>query len=121
MGIPGNPGYLVCEFVAGYMYFNPSWSHAHSAFAVALFLWYDQNTRQARTPKQWLVLGLAAGLMIDMYYPNAIFLLVPAVEGLAQYFQHVTPADYDTLRWPTLLARHALFIAATASCCCQRS
>jgi len=22
-----------------YMYFNPSWSHAHSAFVVALFLW----------------------------------------------------------------------------------
>jgi hypothetical protein len=97
-----------------YMYFNPSWSHAHSAFAVALFLWYYQKTRQARTPKQWLALGLAAGLMIDMYYPNAIFLLVPAVEGLAQYFHHVTPADYDTERWPTLLGRHMLFIAATA-------
>ena len=23
-----------------YMYFNPSWSHALSAFVVALFLWY---------------------------------------------------------------------------------
>ena len=28
-----------------YMYFNPSWSHAHSAFAVALFLWYWHETR----------------------------------------------------------------------------
>ena len=31
-----------------YMYFNPSWSHALSAFAVALFLWYWHRTRGAR-------------------------------------------------------------------------
>ena len=31
-----------------YMYFNPSWSHAHSAFAVALFLWYWHETRGSR-------------------------------------------------------------------------
>src|SRR5208283_5163673 len=35
-----------------YMYFNPSWSHAHSAFAVALFLWYWDRTRPARTTSQ---------------------------------------------------------------------
>src|SRR5258705_4678959 len=28
-----------------YMYFNPSWSHAHSSFAVALFLSYWHQTR----------------------------------------------------------------------------
>ena len=28
-----------------YMYFNPFWSHAHSAFIVALFLWYWDHTR----------------------------------------------------------------------------
>ena len=28
-----------------YMYFNPSWSHAHSAFVAALFLWYWHETR----------------------------------------------------------------------------
>jgi len=31
-----------------YMYFNPSWSHAHSAFMVALFLWYWDATREHR-------------------------------------------------------------------------
>ena len=65
-----------------YMYFNPSWSHAHSAFAVALFLWYWDRTREARTPRQWLVLGLLGGFLIDVYYPNAVFLLVPVVESL---------------------------------------
>ena len=32
-----------------YMYFNPSWSYAHSAFAVALFLWYWDATREGRS------------------------------------------------------------------------
>ena len=63
-----------------YMYFNPSWSHAHSAFVVALFLWYWDRTRAARTFGQWVALGLIAGLMLDVYYPNALFLLVLLVE-----------------------------------------
>lgn len=63
-----------------YMYFNPSWSHAHSAFAVALFLWYWDRTRGTRSLRQWIFLGLIAGLMLDMYYPNAMFLLVVVVE-----------------------------------------
>src|SRR6185437_15083391 len=63
-----------------YMYFNPSWSHAHSAFIVALFLSYWDRTRAVRTLLQWLVLGLIAGLMLDVYYPNALFLLVLLVE-----------------------------------------
>ncbi len=65
-----------------YMYFNPSWSHAHSAFAVAWFLWYWERTRGARSAGQWCVLGLIAGLMIDVYLPNGVFLLIPVVEGL---------------------------------------
>ncbi len=32
-----------------YMYFNPFWSHAHSAFVVALFLWYWDHSRPNRT------------------------------------------------------------------------
>src|SRR5882724_11237159 len=55
-----------------YMYFNPSWSHAHSAFAVALFFWYWLGTREGRSGGQWFVLALLAGLMLNVYYPNAI-------------------------------------------------
>ena len=68
-----------------YMYFNPSWSHAHSAFVVALFLVYWDHTRAARTAAQWVVLGLIAGLMMDVYYPNAILLLFPLLESLRLY------------------------------------
>lgn len=65
-----------------YMYFNPSWSHALSAFTVALFLWYWDRTRSRRTAVQWAILGLTAGLMGNVYYPNAILLIFPALEVL---------------------------------------
>jgi hypothetical protein len=63
-----------------YMYVEPSWSHAHSAFAVALFLWYWHRTSEPRTVKQWLALGLISGLMLDVYFANAVFLLIPFSE-----------------------------------------
>jgi hypothetical protein len=65
-----------------YMYFNPSWSHAFSAFAVTLFLWYWEGTRMRRSTAQWAILGLMAGLMGNVYYPNAILLIFPALEVL---------------------------------------
>ena len=60
-----------------YMYFNPSWSHAHSVFVVAVFLWYWQRTRPGRTLTQWVILGLISGLVLDVYYANIAVLLVP--------------------------------------------
>src|SRR5579863_3090166 len=66
-----------------YMYFNPSWSHALSAFTVALFLWYWERTKLKRTTGQWAILGLTAGLMGNVYYPNAILLIFPALEILS--------------------------------------
>jgi hypothetical protein len=72
-----------------YMYFNPAWSHAHSAFAVALFLWYWDRTRPVRTTSQWLILGLISGLMVDTYYPNGIFLILPLIESLLGYSEHL--------------------------------
>jgi len=68
-----------------YMYFNPSWSHAQSAFMVALFLWYWLRTVGARTVWHWLVLGAIAGLMMDVYYINAILLVLPMGESIAAY------------------------------------
>ena len=71
--------------LAVYMYFNPSWSHAHSAFAVAVFVWYWNHTRGERSWKQWLLLGLLGGLMMDVYYMNAVLLLLPLLEALETY------------------------------------
>jgi hypothetical protein len=68
-----------------YMYFNPSWSHAHSAFAVSLFLWYWHRTRGRRSWSQWVTLVAISGLMTNIYYPNSIFLVVPGWEAVAGY------------------------------------
>lgn len=67
-----------------YMYFNPSWSHAQSALTVALFLWYWDRTRGSRALPQWIILGFIGGLMMDMYYPNALYLIAIVVEFCVQ-------------------------------------
>jgi hypothetical protein len=68
------------------MYFNPSWSHAHSVFVVALFFWYWERTRGSRTFLQWILLGLISGLMLDVYFANGIFLILPLIESIVDYW-----------------------------------
>jgi MFS family permease len=103
-----------------YMYFNPSWSHAHSAFVVALFLWYWHKTRSSRSLAQWLILALITGLMLNVYYPNAMVLAVLAVEALRQYlsaFRRDTQAGVSASpRVSELLTRHFLFGAVILIC-----
>ena len=96
-----------------YMYFNPAWSHAHSAFATALFLWYWDRTRANRSTVQWLVLGLIAGLMVDIYFPNSIFLLLPLVESLLDYYKRVKtqPSQLPGLFFQNLLFSITILLA----------
>jgi hypothetical protein len=67
------------------MYFNPSLSHAHSAFGVALLLWYWHKTRNQRTTREWCILAGIAGLMLNVYYANITILVVLVVEAIRQY------------------------------------
>jgi len=76
-----------------YMYFNPFWSHAHSAFIVALFLWYWDRTRPDRSWSQWLLLGVISGMVVDVYFVNGVFLLIPLVESLREYVRHIRFRD----------------------------
>jgi Dolichyl-phosphate-mannose-protein mannosyltransferase len=91
-----------------YIYLEPSWSHAHSAFCVALFLWYWDRTRGSRTLPQWAFLGLISGLMLDVYLPNGIFLLPAAFGCFSDY-----KASWDARRrlWVKIRS-HLSFIAA---------
>ena len=93
-----------------YMYFNPAWSHAHSAFAVALFIWYWERTRGCRTLVQWILLGLIAGLMVDVYFMNGVFLVLPLVESLLAYWNFLQAKDY--LASAPLLAGNFCFLLA---------
>jgi hypothetical protein len=79
-----------------YMYFNPSWSHAHSAFMVALFVWYWTITRPARTRSQWAILGAIGGLMLDVYYVSGVLLLLPLLESLAGYWKVFAGSEGET-------------------------
>ena len=77
-----------------YMYFNPSWSHAHSAFTVALFLWYWDLTRASRSWQQWIVLGLLGALMMNVYYVNAAVLFIPLLESIGRYLRAAQTKDW---------------------------
>ncbi|MGA2301189.1 MAG: hypothetical protein ABSG77_10920 [Candidatus Acidiferrum sp.] len=92
-----------------YMYFNPSWSHAHSAFMVALFLWYWDATREHRGLAQWLLLGAIAGLMLDVYYANLMVVSVLAVEAVRQYVHILRSGHASSPSFLELLTRHLLF------------
>jgi hypothetical protein len=92
-----------------YMYFNPSWSHAHSAFAVALFLWYWDKTRANRSLRQWLLLALITGLMLNVYYANLMVVSVLIVEGVMQYAAILTSDQPSERQALNLIERHALF------------
>ncbi len=98
----GTVGIWLASSLPVYMYFNPSWSHAHSAFAVALFLWYWDRTRLERNYAQWAILGLMTGLMGNVYYPNAILLIFPGLEWI--YLLRRNPGS-----WRKLAASGALF------------
>ena len=76
-----------------YMYFDPSWSHAQSAFMVAVFVWYWLRTRANRSIAQWAILGALGGLMMDVYYVSAAVVLFAAIESLVGYWAGLKAAN----------------------------
>src|SRR6202048_2515031 len=99
-----------------YMYFNPAWSHAQSAFAASLFIYYWHQTREQRTLRPWLMLALTAGLMLNVYYPNAMLMMILVVEAIRAYaaaFRRSAGAGPAVLQ---LFAKHAAFVAVTLLC-----
>ncbi len=110
----GTLGIWFASSLPVYMYFNPSWSHAHSAFMVALFVWHWNRTLQSRTSVQWMILGVIAGLMMDVYYLNALLLLLPLLESLGIYRNGMVKAEHQKI--VGLLLNNILFasVAFTA-------
>ena len=94
-----------------YMYFNPSWSHALSAFVVALFVWYWDRTRGSRSLAEWGLLGAIGGLMMDMYYPNAILILLPGMELIVNYWTNLKQRNPQA--FGRRLAGNVFFAAST--------
>ena len=109
----GTLGIWLASSLPVYMYFNPSWSHAHSCFAVALFIWYWNRTRAQRTLAQWILLGVLAGLMLNVYYPNVVFLSLPVVESVIGYAQISRSPARGISSLNSLLLDNVLFASAT--------
>ncbi len=40
----------------------------------------ERSAKSGRTAAQWAIWGLIAGLMCDVYFPNSVFVLLPALE-----------------------------------------
>jgi hypothetical protein len=99
-----------------YMYFNPSWSHAHSAFVVALFLWYWHETRDSRSLGQWILLGALGGLMLDVYYANAMLFVILPFEAARDYSAAFRKAAPGTPRVSQLVTRHLAFAVTLVVC-----
>ena len=107
----GSLGVWFASSMPVYMYFNPSWSHAQSAFATALFFWYWDRTRADRSWTQWMVLGLISGLMMDVYYVCAVLLIVPLGESVAGCWQGIRSRQMPSV-W-RLFLQSILFASAT--------
>lgn len=92
-----------------YMYFNPSWSHAHSTFIVALFLWYWHRTLKRPSIGQWMLLGLISGMMLDVYLPNVVLLSLPLAESVTCYWQSTHATDRSPFPARHLLGANAIY------------
>ncbi len=103
-------GVWLATSFAFYLYVEPSFSHTHSAFLTALFVWYWDGTRDDRTWRQWLVLGAIAGLMVDTYYPNALVLVLVLIEAVSNYWTAWKTREPRTLA--NLTGNHMTFAGA---------
>ena len=87
-----------------YTVIAPPWSHATSFLAVTLFLWYWLRTRRDEGRKwlEWVILGALAGLMMLVREQDALFMVVPLIEGvaaLASRWREVVERFQTAMRW----------------------
>jgi hypothetical protein len=115
-----------------YMVVQMPWSHTAGLFAVSAFLSLWHATRGRRTALHWLALGALGGLMFMVREQLVLFMLVPGIEALADYWRLIRPQTADRrpqtaaareastvggAQWPavgSLLLRHCLFLLAFA-------
>src|SRR4029077_14957797 len=70
----------------------------------------------ARTLRQWCLLALIAGLMLNVYYANAMLLMILVVEALREYAAAFRRGSGSGAAVSQLLAQHLLFVALTLLC-----
>ncbi len=91
-----------------YMYVAPAFSHACSAFAVALFLWTWLRVRERWSMAGAVGLGLAGALMAMVREQDLFFVAGPAVDFLRWSYFRLRPGAAGAagpLTWPRVARR----------------
>ena len=97
-----------------YAYFIPFHVHALASFSVALLLWHWFRMAGRPETRDWALWGAIAGLAIEVYQLNAVFLLIPLTE-LAREAREVTLGKTDSRSVTVKRASaHALVFAVGA-------
>ncbi len=92
-----------CSLVVGsallyFGLFEGAFAHPLAAATVAAFVWWWTRARLSRTIRQWVVLGLLAGLMCMIYWINALLLVLPAGDLLINGCAAFSQRDWRRLR-----------------------
>ena len=102
---------LCCgSFLLWYLIIESSMTHGTSFFATTLFLWFWHKTRSSRTTAQWVLLGVAVGIMTLVRWQNGLFALILVADVLPSYVRTVREMDWARLR--SLVGTHALAAVA---------
>jgi len=93
------------SFLLYYTVAEPSFSHAPSAFTVALFLFVWWRWKHAVRPRRAFFLGLVLGIAAAVRPQNALFAVVPGLWWLFRSSGNLKPAGRSgTLRSATMFA-----------------
>jgi len=101
----------LATFITYYTVYQPYMSHALSFFTVTLFIYYWHATRPARTPRQWALLGLMAGLMMLVRWQNGLIMIFPAIESLMLFSHTIRLKDRQAAF--SILKNSILFLVFT--------
>jgi hypothetical protein len=85
-----------------YMYVAPAFSHAASLFASALFVyvwWRTRETRAIGNWRAWFLLGASGGLMTMVREQEAVFLVMPLLEGLQTAYRGARTRETSFRDW----------------------
>jgi hypothetical protein len=85
------------SFMLWYLVKEPSMTHAPSMAAVAGFVWAWLSTREARTMRQWALLGVLAGFMSLIRWQNGLFALLPACDAIAMLVAGARRSDRSAI------------------------
>ncbi len=89
VGVPRRSRHMVCELASRLHVFQSflvprTFSFRRGALTMVL----GSHPRE-RSWTQWLILGAIAGLMINVYYVNAVLLIIPLLETLSEFWKRL--------------------------------